>query len=241
MDKQSGKDFDRPQYKRLLRKMKKDDLLYIKSIDRLGRNYGEILEQWRILTKEKGIDIVVLDMPLLDTRRGKDLMGTFLSDIVLQVLSFVAENERTNIRQRQAEGIAAAKARGVRFGRPPKPLPAGFHSAYQNWKAGKITGTAAAKECGMPLSTFRYRQKFTKRPNCCKHPILQKGVPSCKIGVFIIFFILPRIHADFQHGIVNDFANSRTVRAFTDSNEKVHFLEKKDAHENHQQHYREAG
>ena len=140
MDKQSGKDFDRPQYKRLLRKMKKDDLLYIKSIDRLGRNYGEILEQWRILTKEKGIDIVVLDMPLLDTRRGKDLMGTFLSDIVLQVLSFVAENERTNIRQRQAEGIAAAKARGVRFGRPPKPLPAGFHSAYQNWKAGSGKG-----------------------------------------------------------------------------------------------------
>ena len=146
MDKQSGKDFDRPQYKRLLRKMKKDDLLCIKSIDRLGRNYAEILEQWRILTKEKGIDIVVLDMPLLDTRRGKDLMGTFLSDIVLQVLSFVAENERSNIRQRQAEGIAAAKARGVRFGRPPKPLPAGFHSAYQRWKAGKITGTAAAKE-----------------------------------------------------------------------------------------------
>ena len=143
--------------------MKKDDLLYIKSIDRLGRNYGEILEQWRILTKEKGIDIVVLDMPLLDTRRGKDLMGTFLSDIVLQVLSFVAENERTNIRQRQAEGIAAAKARGVRFGRPPKPLPAGFHSAYQNWKAGKITGTAAAKECGMPLSTFRYRAEIYEK------------------------------------------------------------------------------
>ena len=107
VDKQSGKDFDRPQYKRLLRKLKKDDLLYIKSIDRLGRNYEEILQQWRLLTKEKGIDIVVLDMPLLDTRRGKDLMGTFLSDIVLQVLSFVAENERTNIRQRQAEGIAA--------------------------------------------------------------------------------------------------------------------------------------
>lgn len=112
IDKQSGKDFNRPQYKRLIRKIKKDDLLYIKSIDRLGRNYEEILEQWRILTKEKGIDIVVLDMPLLDTRRGKDLMGTFLSDIVLQVLSFVAENERSNIRQRQAEGIAAAKARG---------------------------------------------------------------------------------------------------------------------------------
>ena len=157
MDKQSGKDFDRPQYKKLVRRMKKDDLLYIKSIDRLGRNYGEILEQWRVLTKEKGIDIAVLDMPLLDTRRGKDLMGTFLSDIVLQVLSFVAENERVNIRQRQAEGIAAAKARGVRFGRPPRPLPENFHSAYQRWKAKKITGTAAAKECGMALSTFRYR------------------------------------------------------------------------------------
>ena len=110
IDKQSGKDFNRPQYKKMLRKLKKDDLLYIKSIDRLGRNYEEILQQWRILTKEKGVDIVVLDMPLLDTRRGKDLMGTFLSDIVLQVLSFVAENERTNIKQRQAEGIAAAKA-----------------------------------------------------------------------------------------------------------------------------------
>ena len=157
LDKQSGKDFHRPQYRRLVRKLKKDDLLYIKSIDRLGRNYGEILEQWRLLTKEKGVDIVVLDMPLLDTRRGKDLMGTFLSDIVLQVLSFVAENERVNIRQRQAEGIAAAKARGVRFGRPPKPLPENFHSAYQRWRADKITGTAAAKECGMPLSTFRYR------------------------------------------------------------------------------------
>ena len=138
-------------------KSQKDDLLYIKSIDRLGRNYGEILEQWRILTKEKGIDIVVLDMPLLDTRRGKDLMGTFLSDIVLQVLSFVAENERNNIRQRQAEGIAAAKARGVKFGRPPRPLPENFHSVYRRWKAGEITGTAAAKACGMPLSTFRYR------------------------------------------------------------------------------------
>ncbi len=157
LDKQSGKDFNRPQYKKLLRKLKKDDLLYIKSIDRLGRNYEEILEQWRVLTKEKGIDIVVLDMPLLDTRRGKDLMGTFLSDIVLQVLSFVAENERTNIRQRQAEGIAAAKAKGIRFGRPPKPLPENFHSCYQRWKQGDITGTAAAKECGMPLSTFRYR------------------------------------------------------------------------------------
>jgi len=159
VDKQSGKDFERPRYKMLVRRLKKGDLLYIKSIDRLGRDYGEILEQWRILTKEKGIDIVVLDMPLLDTRRGKDLMGTFLSDIVLQVLSFVAENERANIRKRQAEGIAAAKARGVRFGRPPKTLPENYYDAYQRWKAGAITGTAAAKECKMPLSTFRYQAK----------------------------------------------------------------------------------
>ena len=163
MDKRSGKDFQRPAYQRLVRRLKPDDLLYIKSIDRLGRNYKEILEQWRLLTKEKGVDIVVLDMPLLDTRRGKDLMGTFLSDIVLQVLSFVAENERVNIRQRQAEGIAAARARGVRFGRPPRPLPENFHSAYQRWKARKITGTAAAKECGMPLSTFRYRAGIYER------------------------------------------------------------------------------
>ena len=160
IDKQSGKDFERPQYKKLLRKMKKDDLLCIKSIDRLGRNYEEILAQWRILTKDKGIDIMVLDMPLLDTRRGKDLMGTFLSDIVLQVLSFVAENERVNIHQRQAEGIAAAKARGVRFGRLPKPLPPNFHAVYQRWKHSEITGTAAAKKCEMPLSTFRYRAKI---------------------------------------------------------------------------------
>lgn len=125
-DKQSGKDFDRPQYQRLVRKLRRDDLLYLHSIDRLGRNYREILDQWRLLTKEKGVDIVVLDMPLLDTRRGKDLMGTFLSDIVLQVLSFVAENERANLRQRQAEGIGAAKARGVRFGRPPRPVAGEF-------------------------------------------------------------------------------------------------------------------
>ena len=163
IDKQSGKDFERPQYKKLVRRLKMDDLLYIKSIDRLGRNYEEIQNQWRILTKEKGVDIVVLDMPLLDTRRGKDLVGTFLSDIVLQVLSFVAENERTNIRQRQAEGIAAAKAKGVRFGRPPAPLPANFHEVYQRWRAGKITGTTAARECGMPLSTFRYRAEIYEK------------------------------------------------------------------------------
>lgn len=154
MDKQSGKDFERPQYRRLVRRLRRDDLLYVKSIDRLGRNYSEILEQWRMLTKEKGVDIAVLDMPLLDTWRGKDLMGTFLSDIVLQVLSFVAENERDNIRQRQAEGIAAAKARGVRFGRPPLPLPDNFHMLHQAWRGQKITLRQAARACGMPTGTF---------------------------------------------------------------------------------------
>ena len=154
MDKQSGKDFERPQYRRLVRRLRRDDLLYVKSIDRLGRNYSEILEQWRMLTKEKGVDIAVLDMPLLDTRRGKDLMGTVLSDIVLQVLSFVAENERDNIRQRQAEGIAAAKARGVRFGRPPLPLPDNFHMLHQAWRGQKITLRQAARACGMPTGTF---------------------------------------------------------------------------------------
>ena len=154
VDKQSGKDFNRPQYKKMLRKLKKDDLLYIKSIDRLGRNYEEILQQWRILTKEKGVDIVVLDMPLLDTRRGKDLMGTFLSDIVLQVLSFVAENERTNIKQRQAEGIAAAKAQGIKFGRPPLPLPDNFYEVHKAWRSKKITLKQAATACNMPVGTF---------------------------------------------------------------------------------------
>lgn len=144
VDKQSGKDFNRPQYKKMLRKLKKDDLLYIKSIDRLGRNYEEILQQWRILTKEKGIDIVVLDMPLLDTRRGKDLMGTFLSDIVLQVLSFVAKNERTNIKQCQAEGIAVAKAQGIKFGRPSLPLPDNFYEVHKAWRSKKITLKQAA-------------------------------------------------------------------------------------------------
>ena len=154
MDRQSGKDFERPQYQRMIRKLKPDDLLYVKSIDRLGRNYKEILEQWRVLTTEKGVDIVVLDMPLLDTRRGKDLMGAFLSDIVLQVLSFVAENERDNIRQRQAEGIAAAKARGVRFGRPPRPIPENFSEVHRAWREKKITLRQAAEACGMPQGTF---------------------------------------------------------------------------------------
>ena len=163
IDKQSGKDFNRPQYRRMVKKLKPGDLLCIQSIDRLGRNYEEIQDQWRRLTKDLGVDISVIDMPLLDTRNGKDLMGTFIADLVLQILSFVAQNERENIRRRQAQGIAAAKARGVRFGRPPKPLPEGFHRAYQRWKAGKISGTAAAKECGMPLSTGRYRVEIYEK------------------------------------------------------------------------------
>lgn len=163
LDKRSGADFERQGYRQLLRRLRAGDTLIVKSIDRLGRNYDEILEQWRIITREKCASILVLDMPLLDTRRGKDLMGTFLSDIVLQVLSFVAENERTNIRQRQAEGIAAAKAKGIRFGRVPKPLPENFHAVYQRWKSGEITGTAAAKECGMPLSSFRYRAEIYEK------------------------------------------------------------------------------
>lgn len=157
LDKQSGKDFNRPRYQSMLRKLKKDDLLYIKSIDRLGRNYDEILQQWRMLTKEKGVDIAVLDMPLLDTRRGKDLMGTFLSDIVLQVLSFVAENERTNIRQRQAEGIAAAKARGVKFGRPAVEVPENFAEIVTAWERKQTNFKQALKESGMSESTF-YRR-----------------------------------------------------------------------------------
>lgn len=154
MDKQSGKDFERTQYKRLLRKLNENSVLYIKSIDRLGRNYGELNEQWRIITKEKKADIVVIDMPLLDTSREKNLLGTFISDVVLALLSYVAENERTNIKQRQAEGIAAAKARGVKFGRPPLPIPQNFYQMHKDWRAGKITIEEAAKACNMCPKTF---------------------------------------------------------------------------------------
>lgn len=154
MDKQSGKDFERTQYKRLLRKLNENSVLYIKSIDRSGRNYGELNEQWRIITKEKKADIVVIDMPLLDTRREKNLLGTFISDVVLALLSYVAENERTNIKQRQAEGIAAAKARGVKFGRPPLPIPENFYQMHKDWRAGKITIEEAAKACNMCPKTF---------------------------------------------------------------------------------------
>jgi DNA invertase Pin-like site-specific DNA recombinase len=155
MDKRSGKDFNRPQYKRLLKKIRPGDLLYIKSIDRLGRNYEEIQDQWRVITKDKGADIVVLDMPLLDTRQGKDLMGTFIADLVLQILSFVAQNERENIRQRQAEGIAAAKANGVRFGRRCKALPDNFGDLRLAYRSGQMTLREAADACGVAKSTFR--------------------------------------------------------------------------------------
>lgn len=157
VDKQSGKDFQRPQYQRMLQRLKKDDLLCVKSIDRLGRNYGEILGQWRLLTKEKGVDILVLDMPLLDTRNGKDLMGTFLSDIVLQVLSFVAENERESIRQRQSEGIEAAKERGVQFGRPVVPAPEDFPAIISEWESGQLPFAEALAQTGLSRGTF-YRR-----------------------------------------------------------------------------------
>lgn len=154
IDKRSGKDFERPQYKKLLKKIKPGDLLMIQSIDRLGRNYEEVQNQWRILTKEKNVDICVLDMPLLDTRQGKDLMGTFIADLVLQILSFAAQNEREYIRKRQAEGIAAAKARGVRFGRKPLPLPENFHKVHRAWRTKKLTLKEAAAACNMPVGTF---------------------------------------------------------------------------------------
>lgn len=164
MDKLSGKDFNRPQYKRLLRKLKPGDLLVLKSIDRLGRNYEEILEQWRLVTKEKKADIVVLDMPLLDTRQaGKDLTGTFVADLVLQILSYVAQTERENIHQRQKEGIAAAKRRGVQFGRPRKEIPEAFWELKASWEKKEISSRSAARQLGIAQDTFlrwvRDRQK----------------------------------------------------------------------------------
>lgn len=162
VDKQSGKDFDRPMYRKLVKRMRKDDILYIKSIDRLGRNYEEIIEQWRMLTKEKKIDIVVIDMPLLDTRRGKDLMGTFLSDIVLALLSYVADNERCNIRQRQHEGIVAARIRGVKFGRPVKSIPENFKEIVQMWCQKEISAKQAADMSQIPLSTFYEKARKIK-------------------------------------------------------------------------------
>lgn len=167
MDKQSGKDFDRPNYKKLVKKLKAGDLLYILSIDRLGRNYEEIQEQWRVLTKEIRIDICILDMPLLDTRNGKDLMGTFIADLVLQILSFVAQSERENIRKRQAEGIAAAKAKGVKFGRPEKSVPDDFGKVIKAWEQKKLTLADVLKQCNMSEATFYRRLR--------KHRMLLNG------------------------------------------------------------------
>ena len=154
IEKQSGKDFNRPRYKRLVRKLHTGDVLVTQSIDRLGRNYSEILEQWRILTREKKVDIAVLDMPLLDTRRGKDLLGTLIADLVLSLLSYVSENERCAIRQRQKEGIEAARLKGVRFGRPQKVLPENFEQICVLWQSGELSSRKAAKLCGMPLTSF---------------------------------------------------------------------------------------
>lgn len=169
VDKQSGKDFARPQYQRLVKRLRSGDLVYILSIDRLGRNYAEIQNQWRILTKEIGVDICVMDMPLLDTRNGKDLMGTFIADLVLQILSFVAQSERENIKKRQAEGIAAAKKRGVKFGRPETPLPHGFGKIARDWENGRITTDQALALCHMSESTFYRRRReqniLFRRPN----------------------------------------------------------------------------
>lgn len=163
MDKQSGKSFDRPQYQKLMRRIKPGDVLVIKSIDRLGRNYGEILEQWRAITKKKRTAIVVMDMPLLDTRRDHDLTGTLIADIVLQLLSYVAQVEREFIRQRQAEGIAAARARGVRFGRRPMEKPADYPERYAEWKRGAISGREAARRLGISCTTFQNWVKGEKQ------------------------------------------------------------------------------
>lgn len=157
IDKQSGKDFDRPAYRRLLKKLKPGDLLIVKSIDRLGRNYDEIIAQWRLITKERQADILVMDMPLLDTRQSKDILGTFIADLVLQILSYVAHTERENIRQRQAEGIAAAKARGVKFGRPRKDFPPDFDTLFTSWRTGEISGDELAARCDMALGVV-YRK-----------------------------------------------------------------------------------
>ena len=164
-DKQSGKDFQRPQYRRMVKKLRPGDLLYILSIDRLGRNYREIQEQWRVLTKERGVDVCVIDMPLLDTRTAKDLMGTFIADLVLQILSFVAENERANIKKRQEQGIAAAKAPGVRFGRPEKPVPGDFPEIVRKWERQELDIGGVLKLCGMSDATFYRRLKEFREEN----------------------------------------------------------------------------
>ena len=162
-DQQSGKDFNRPAYKSLLKKLKSGDLLYIKSIDRLGRSYEAIQNEWRVITKERGVDIAVIDMPLLDTRNGKDLMGTFIADLVLQILSFVAQNERESIKKRQAEGIAAARARGVRFGRPIKKPPENFAALVKRWERGKLPIAQVLEQTGLKQATFYNRLREFRR------------------------------------------------------------------------------
>lgn len=164
VDKQSGKDFERPQYKKMIKKLKSGDLLYILSIDRLGRNYEDVQKQWRILTKEIGVDICVIDMPLLDTRNGKDLMGTFIADLVLQIFSFVAQSERENIKKRQAQGIAAAQKKGIKFGRPEKELPLDFKEVVKRWENKTISTDTALKLCGFGKSTF-YRRRMELKSN----------------------------------------------------------------------------
>lgn len=170
IDKQSGQDFNRPQYKKLVRRLKQGDTVYVLSIDRLGRNYHDVQEQWRVITKEKGADVCVIDMPLLDTRTAKDLMGTFIADLVLQILSFVAENERANIKKRQEQGIAAAKARGVKFGRPEKPVPDNFVDIVHRWEQKNLATKDALKMCDMSRATFyrKIRENETTRNIRCK-------------------------------------------------------------------------
>ena len=196
IEKQTGKDFSRPEYQRLVKKIKKNDVLYILSIDRLGRNYEEILERWRLLTKELEADVVVIDMPILDTRKGKDLMGTFIADIVLQILSFVAQNERENIRQRQAQGIAAAKANGQIFGRPHTEVPANFPCIVENWTSGRIKVTEAADQCeGIdPPKRKKFSEIVLTKPELSDiiRPTkrLSKGVLFDISTIFRLFFFI---------------------------------------------------
>ena len=163
VDKMTGKNFERPQYNKMLKKLDENTVLFIKSIDRLGRSYQDLSEQWRVITKDKKADVVVIDMPILDTRREKNLLGTFISDLILTLLSYCSANEFDLIHQRQAEGIAAAKARGVKMGRPPMPLPENFDHIYKEWKGGKITAVEAAQQCKMPISSFKYRAKMYQK------------------------------------------------------------------------------
>ena len=179
IDKQSGRDFNRPAYKMLMKKMKNGDLLYVQSIDRLGRNYEEIQNQWRILTKKKGIDISVIDMPLLDTRNGQDFMGTFIADLVLQILSFVAQSERENIKRRQAEGIAAAKARGVSFGRPVKKTPENFGELVEQWEQGEFAVDEILSQTGLKEATFYRRLREHRMINNKRKTIKMSSLLQC--------------------------------------------------------------